>query len=128
MTTLMLVDGSRGECRSKAVVRRIREELARQGVSVSEVARRHGLAQQYVSRRMTGATDWKVGELDDFCAAAGISFGYVTTGVRQLPGNDDPSGNDGVVRPKGFEPLTFWSGVRPLTEVRVSEHPPLLTF
>ncbi len=108
MTTLMVVDGERGESRSKAVIRRLRAELAYMGTTAADVAKKMGLAQQYVSRRMTGATDWKVGELDDFCAAAGISFGYVTTGVRPIPGkNDGPDGGGGVVRPKGFEPLTF---------------------
>jgi transcriptional regulator with XRE-family HTH domain len=82
----MLVDaGDDGETRSQAVTRRVREELARKGLSVSAVARLAGESQQKLSRRMTGSIPWDVDELDEFCRVAGISYEYVTTGYRALP-------------------------------------------
>jgi transcriptional regulator with XRE-family HTH domain len=84
MSTLMVVDGNRGERRSKAVVRRLREELAGQQISVAEVARRLGTTQQKLSRRMTGQLPWDVEEVDEVCRAAGISFDYVMTGIRAV--------------------------------------------
>ena len=92
MTTLMVVDGNRGETRSGAIARRLREELAGRRISISEVARRIGTTQQKLSRRMTGLTAWDVNELDEVCEAAGVSFDYVTTGIREVP---TPRGPDG---------------------------------
>ncbi|SIH48142.1 Uncharacterised protein [Mycobacteroides abscessus subsp. abscessus] len=86
MTTLMMVDGDRGETRSEAAVRRLREELAGRRISIAEVARRLGTTQQKLSRRMTGQTSWDVNELDQVCEAAGVSFVYVATGIKSLPG------------------------------------------
>ncbi|WP_109557922.1 helix-turn-helix domain-containing protein, partial [Mycobacteroides abscessus] len=86
MTTLMMVDGDRGETRSEAAVRRLREELAGKRISIAEVARRLGTTQQKLSRRMTGQTPWDVNELDEVCEASGVSFVYVATGIKALPG------------------------------------------
>lgn len=112
MTTLMVVDGDRGETRSEAVARRLREELGGRRISVAEVARRIGTTQQKLSRRMTGQTSWDVDELDIVCRAAGLSYVYVTTGIREIPGGGGPGGSE--VRPKGLEPLTSWSVANPL--------------
>ncbi|SIK17187.1 Uncharacterised protein [Mycobacteroides abscessus subsp. abscessus] len=128
MTTLMLVDGQRGEGRANAIIRRLRMEFARLGLSDSEAARRAGLSQDRMSRRMTGKTPFDVNDLDVICESLNISFGYVMTGARPIPGNDGPDGDGGVVRPKGFEPLTFWSGVSTMSEVRFSRHLPILTL
>lgn len=95
MTTLMVVDGNRGESRSVAVARRLREELAGRRVSISEVARRIGTTQQKLSRRMTGLTAWDVDELDEVCQVAGVSFDYVTTGIREVPSPRGPGGDGG---------------------------------
>jgi transcriptional regulator with XRE-family HTH domain len=81
----MVVDGNRGEGRSKAVARRLRSELADQQISVAEVARRLGTTQQKLSRRMAGHVAWDVDELDEVCQAAGISFDFVTTGIQSRP-------------------------------------------
>lgn len=102
----MVVDGDRGESRSLAVARRLREELAGRRISVSEVARRIGTTQQKLSRRMTGLTPWDVNELDEVCRAAGISFVYVTTGIREVPTPGGPDGG-GVEPPAGIEPATY---------------------
>ncbi|MBM4592269.1 helix-turn-helix domain-containing protein [Rhodococcus hoagii] len=109
MTTLMVVDGGRGETRSQAAARRLRSELAGKRISVSEAARRAGMNQQTLSRRMTGEVEFKVDELDSLCQATGVSFTYVIAGIKETPAG--PNGPDGGsdVRPKGFEPLTSWS-------------------
>ena len=79
-------------------------------MSVAEVARRLGVTQQKLSRRMTGQKPFDVDELDEICTAAGVSFGYVVTGVKAVPDNDGGGPGDGTVRPKGFEPLTSCAG------------------
>ncbi len=95
MTTLMLIDGmGQGETRSQAVVRRLREELARHRTSVSAVCRVLGEVQQKYSRKMTGQTPWDVDSLDRFCRAFGGDFNYVTTGVREIP-TPPPGGGGG---------------------------------
>lgn len=95
MTTLVVIDGNRDETRSQAAARRLREELAGRRISMSEVARRLGTTQQKLSRRMTGLKSWDLDELDDVCRAAGLSFTYVTTGIRELPAPNGPDGNGG---------------------------------
>ena len=66
---------------SKDISRRFREELARHEIaSESEAARRAGVAQPWLSRRLTGDTDWTVADLERICDALGLSFRYVATG------------------------------------------------
>lgn len=81
MTTLVLLDADRSPA---GVLRRLREELARQDLSDTAAARRYEVPQQWVSRRMTGHVDWKVSELEDFCDTLGLSYLYVATGVREV--------------------------------------------
>ncbi|QPG69125.1 helix-turn-helix domain-containing protein [Mycolicibacterium mucogenicum] len=107
MTTLMIVDGRRGEeSRSEGIARRIKGEIAQNGLSMVRAAGLVGMTQAKFSRRMTGNVDFGIAELDDICQKLGISFEYITSGIRAIPNGDGPDGG-GVVRPKGFEPLTF---------------------
>lgn len=95
MTTLMVVDGDRGETRSEAVARRLRGELAERRVSISEAARRIGMTQGALSRRMTGHVEFGVDLVDQLCDVTGASFVYVTTGIRETPvGPNGPDGGD----------------------------------
>ncbi|CPS16534.1 XRE family transcriptional regulator [Mycobacteroides abscessus] len=84
MTTLMLVDADEGDSKSQAITVRLRQEFARKGLSVSEVARRMGTSQPRIWRRMAGETPWDVNELDELCAKVDISFVYVTTGIKPV--------------------------------------------
>lgn len=104
-TSLVVVDGDRGEGIDKAVRRRLNEELGRVDLSVSEIARRMGETQQKLSRRMTGEKPWPITELYAFCNAAKISYVYVTTGIKEIPG-PRPSGPGGpaVHQPPGCLP------------------------
>lgn len=90
MTTFMVVDGQQGKSRPEAIITRLRMEFARLGISDSEAARRAGISQDRMSRRMTGKTPFDVNDLDIICDALDISFEYVTTGIRALPGNPGP--------------------------------------
>lgn len=40
---------------------------------------------------MTGTTDWALGELEAVCAALGLSFDYIATGIRELPTPPPPA-------------------------------------
>jgi hypothetical protein len=53
MSTLIVVDDTQGDI-TTAVLRRLREELGRNNVSVNKVAKKMGTNQQRFSRRMTG--------------------------------------------------------------------------
>jgi transcriptional regulator with XRE-family HTH domain len=84
MTTLIVVDETEDDI-TTAVLRRLREELGRNNISVNKVAKRMGTNQQRFSRRMTGAVPWPIDELYKFCRAAGANFSYVVTGIREIP-------------------------------------------
>ena len=88
MSTLVVIDGGRGESRSEAIVRRLKGALAERGVSVAEVARRLGVTQQKLSRRMTGLNPFDIDELDAICRVARIDFDYVVTGIRDIDPDD----------------------------------------
>jgi transcriptional regulator with XRE-family HTH domain len=90
MTTLTVVDGQRNETRPEAIARRLRGELGQLNLSVSEVARRTGMSQPALSRRMTGQLPFDVAELDLICDTLGISFDYITTGIREVPAPRPP--------------------------------------
>ena len=85
MTTLMVVDGEQGESRPRAIIRRLRMEFARIGISDSEAARRAGITQDKMSRRMTGKTPFDVVDIDQIATALDLSFDYIMTGIRPLP-------------------------------------------
>ncbi|HMS75644.1 helix-turn-helix transcriptional regulator [Gordonia sp. (in: high G+C Gram-positive bacteria)] len=110
MTTLMVIDGDRDETRSEAVARRLRSELAQRRISVSEVARRIGMTQGALSRRMTGHVEFGIDLIGQICDETGISFMYVTTGLKKAPptGPDGPTGGDECARrdsnPKPSDP------------------------
>jgi hypothetical protein len=83
MTTLIMMDEDHSPA---GIKRRLKEEFARHGIaSETEAAERYGRPQQWVSRRMTGESKWYVGELEDFCRVLGLSYVYVTTGIRPIP-------------------------------------------
>lgn len=85
MTTMVRIDMDGGERKSMAIARRLRGALAERGISVAEIARRIGVTQQKLSRRMTGLNSFDVDELDAICRAAGVPFDYIATGIKELP-------------------------------------------
>ncbi|NOS27754.1 helix-turn-helix domain-containing protein [Mycobacteroides abscessus] len=103
MTTLMAVDGDRGESRAAAVARRIREECAGRRIKYSELARAVGISPQAMSSRISGKVAWAVDELDRACAGTGISYIYVTAGIRPVPdgGPGGSSPRPGLPLPDG---------------------------
>jgi hypothetical protein len=83
MTTFILFDGDTSHA---GVTRRIREELARHAIkSDAQAAKKYGRPQQWLQRHMSGETDWRVQELQDFCATLGLDHTYVLTGIRTVP-------------------------------------------
>jgi hypothetical protein len=83
MTTFIRFDH---DTSSGGVTRRIREELARHAIkSDSQAAKRYGRPQQWLQRHMSGESDWKLQELQDFCASLGLDTTYVMTGIRTVP-------------------------------------------
>lgn len=71
-------------------------EFARLDISESEAARRIGISQDKISRRMSGKNPFNIDELEELCDGLGISFDYVTTGIRALP----TPPNDGLQLPR----------------------------
>jgi predicted transcriptional regulator len=54
------------------VTERVREALAELGVSGAELARRVGVKQPYMARRLGGDVQWRVAELHDVAKALGV--------------------------------------------------------
>lgn len=95
----MVVDGHRPrEDRTHAVARRLRSELAAKQLTGTAVARALGKTQPWISRRLNATVAFSVDELDLLCETLGISFNYVTAGIRALPGR--PDGDDGLLLPR----------------------------
>ncbi len=67
------------------------------------------MTQQALSRRLLSIVPFDLNEIHAVCDAAGIDVTYALTGRREAPHPGGPDGGLDVVRPKGFEPLTFWS-------------------
>lgn len=93
MTTLIYTDW---DYSPSGVKRRLKEEFARHDIeSETYAARRYGVPQQWVSRRMTGETGWRLEELEGFCRALGLSYVYVVTGIRSVA--QPPPGTYGAI-------------------------------
>lgn len=91
MTTLIAIDGHRpGGRRSAEVARRFRAELAALNISASAAARTCGKTQAWMARRTSGKTAFDVDDLDMVCETLGISYDYVATGIREIPGPGRP--------------------------------------
>lgn len=110
-TTLVALDGGRGETRSEAVARRLRGELAEREISHSEAGRRIGVNPSGMSRRMKARHPWDMRELELVEETCGVDLDYVLTGRRNAEG-PRPEGPDGgqTVRHQGLEPRTRWYG------------------
>ena len=85
---------------------RIAREFA--GLEQSELAERIGISRTSVCSAEKGRTHPRRITLNAWALATGVPVTWIITG--EGPPSDD--GGDGV-RPKGFEPLTFWGGHDP---------------
>ena len=77
---------------------RVHHVLWRRKLQQRELAAALGITQSTLSRRLRGESAWFAGDLVAVADALDVSVGWLF-------------GEDGSVRPKGFEPLTFWFGV-----------------
>jgi transcriptional regulator with XRE-family HTH domain len=103
MSTLYSVPN---ETLSQTVARRIRGLLGEKRISQAKFAKMLETNTASMSRRLSGEYPIDLAEVEKYAAALGVSP------MRLLTGRPDGSGPDGPdVRPKGFEPLTFWLGV-----------------
>ncbi len=97
MTTLMLVDRRPGENRDQAISRRFRQELVGIGLSANKAAKIVGVTQSWISRHLTGETEWKANEVDQVCEPLGIDGDFILTGIKALPsGAPDDEGPAGA--------------------------------
>ena len=103
MSTLYSVPN---ETLSQTVARRIRGLLGEKRISQAAFARLLGTNVASMSRRLSGDHPIDLAEVEKYAAALGVSPERLLTG---RPDGNDPGGPG--VRPKGFEPLTFWLGV-----------------
>lgn len=70
-----------------AIAKRLRQEFLRRDIpSDSEAARQAGVAQQWLSRRLTGQTAWALPELVQVCDKLDLSLDYVLCGQRENAG------------------------------------------
>ena len=70
-----------------AIAKRFHEELLRRDIpSDSEAARQADVAQQWLSRRLTGETPWTLPDLERVCEKLRLSLDYVIAGRRPAAG------------------------------------------
>ena len=93
MSTMHVIDGQRGETRTEAVARRLREKLAGINVSRRELSRRLNEGPNWATERANGKRAISVEDLDRIEAATGISAVYLFTGLNAE--NRRPDGPDG---------------------------------
>ena len=77
---------------------RLHTWMWRHRVQQSGFAHVLGISQQSLGRKLRGDSAWTAGELARAAAALGVPVGWFF-------------GEAEDVRPKGLEPLTFWSGL-----------------
>jgi transcriptional regulator with XRE-family HTH domain len=77
---------------------RLHTWMWRHRVSQVDLAARIGISQPSLGRKLRGDSAWTAGELARAAATLKVPVGWFF-------------GEDETVRPKGFEPLTFWFGV-----------------
>ncbi|MFA4084263.1 helix-turn-helix domain-containing protein [Mycobacteroides salmoniphilum] len=104
MSTLYSVPN---ETLSQTVARRIRGLLGEKRISQAKFAKMLETNTASMSRRLSGEYPIDLAEVEKYAAALGVSPMRLLTG--RPDGGSGPDGPD--VRPKGFEPLTFWSVV-----------------
>ena len=75
---------------------RVHHVLWRRKLQQRDVAAAMGITQSTLSRRLRGESAWFAGDLVALAEVLGVSVGWLF-------------GEETVVRPKGFEPLTFWT-------------------
>jgi transcriptional regulator with XRE-family HTH domain len=75
---------------------RVHHVLWRRKIQQRELATTLGITQSTLSRRLRGESAWFAGDLVALADALGVSVGWLF-------------GEEETVRPKGLEPLTFWS-------------------
>jgi transcriptional regulator with XRE-family HTH domain len=85
---------------------RIHHVMWTRRMSQVELAELLGIAQPTLSKKLRGQRPWFAAELILATRALGITVGWL------FGETDEPAADN--VRPKGFEPLTFWSGVSQL--------------
>ena len=73
----------------------------RNRVSQVDLARQTGMSQPSLGRKLRGSTPWLASEIRDIAAAIGKPISWLYGDIE-----DEDS-----ARPKGLEPLTFWSVV-----------------
>lgn len=95
-----------------SLARRIK--VARVGADLDQVtlAERVGVSRQTISHWERGGAEPGLTAAVRLALATGVSLDWLAEGVETEMA---PAANDGsqAVRPKGFEPLTFWSVVEP---------------
>lgn len=64
---------------------RLGAEIKRQGRSYREVSLSAGLGETYVSELFRSGKDATIGNLQKVCETLGVSFTYITAGVRLTP-------------------------------------------
>lgn len=77
----------------------VRAECARREITQRDLAKLLGMSQQAVSDRWRGRTPWSLNETERLEGVLGLARGALLVAA---------------VRPKGFEPPTFWFGADPL--------------
>lgn len=107
-TNVVIPMPDRSTARSR-VAAEVRAALARAQVSGNQLAGMLGQSQAYWSRRTTGKVPFDVDDLTAVADLLGVDVRSFFTDEEPRPASPDGAPGSSV-RPKGFEPPTFWSG------------------
>jgi len=103
------------------VAANVRAEMARLGVTQTQLAEALHITQQSVSAKRSGKTPFTVNELDIIAPMLQMTVAELITGTRNPrsggPGGGFGTASDPAARPEGLEPPTFWSVAVPAEDV-----------
>lgn len=99
MTTQELAPAAPSTTYSELMRGEVKAECARRDLNQRGLAALMGMSQQAVSDRWRGRTPWALNEIELLESVLGLTRGALLLAA---------------VRPKGFEPPTFWFGADPL--------------
>jgi hypothetical protein len=95
----------------------VRVLAAAQGTTPTAAARSVGISAERLHAKLQGRVRWNVEDLEALATAFGVDPALLVGSLALSVVNETRDAADATplvsVRPKGLEPPTFWSGVRP---------------
>lgn len=102
------------------LAQRLKFARAGAGLDQQQIAEAVGASRPSVSGYERGLTEPSASVFVRWANATGVTLDWLAEGVETEMAPADNGGSQ-IVRPKGFEPLTFWSVVEPDVDVPIPD-------